>query len=240
VSNNATSNASNASSTNQAANATQVGGSSTCFSGCGGNGQSQNVLQAALTHQSANSNAKAKQNAVNANVPVTVAGLGVLGGSSSANQAASNNATSNASNSSSTSQSAVPTQIGGSSSCFSGCGGNGQEQNVIQIGLTKQHADSDAKAKQNAVNTNAPVLVVGGDPSLGSSSANQEASNNATSNASNSSSTSQSAVPTQIAGSSICPFGCGGNGQEQNVLQIGVTKQHGHSQARARQGVIEF
>jgi hypothetical protein len=32
---------------------------------------------------------------------------------------------------------------------------------VIQIGETKQDADADAKAKQNAVNANVPVGIAG-------------------------------------------------------------------------------
>src|SRR5262249_61194271 len=74
----------NKSKTNQTATATQTGGSSECYSGCGGNGQEQNIDQSAKTKQNADADAKAKQNAVNANVPVDIAGYGAKGGSSTA------------------------------------------------------------------------------------------------------------------------------------------------------------
>jgi len=69
------------------------------------------------------------------------------------------------------------------------------------------------------VNANVPLLVVGGDPSLGSSSASQDVSNKADADASNRSSTDQDTTATQSGGGSKCWSGCGGNGQEQNVIQ---------------------
>src|SRR5262249_5188908 len=48
--NTADSDASNKSNTNQSATATQTGGSSSCLSGCGGAGQSQNIDHSALTN----------------------------------------------------------------------------------------------------------------------------------------------------------------------------------------------
>jgi hypothetical protein len=82
-----------------------------------------------------------------------------------------------ANNKGSTDQDATATQTGGSSSRTSGCGGNGQEQNVIQDSQTKQSADADATAKQNVVNANVPVSIAGGDVNGGISSANQTATN---------------------------------------------------------------
>src|SRR5207247_2430840 len=99
-----------------------------------------------------------KQDAINANTPVGIAGGDVRGDSSSATQTANNNANADASNHSKTSQEADPEQIAGSSKCWSGCGGNGQEQNVAQVGLTKQHGNSDSKAKQKALNTDVPFV----------------------------------------------------------------------------------
>jgi len=111
---------------------------------------------------------------------------------------------------------------------------------VIQIGETKQAADADARAKQKALNADAPGSISGQAPSGGSSSADQTARNKADADSSNKSKTEQDAHPTQTTGSTSCPFGCGGGGQEQNVLQHSKTKQRGHSWARARQGVVNL
>src|SRR5207244_537389 len=231
----ATADASNTSKTDQTATGTQTGGSSSCLSGCGGAGQAQTIDQAAVTKQDPSADAQAKQNAVNANVPVSIAGNDVVGGSSSATQTADNNANADASNKSKTDQTANATQTGGSSSCASGCGGNGQEQNVIQASDTKQNADAAAQAKQNAVNANAPVGIAGGDVIGGSSSATQTAGNNANADANNYSKTNQDAKAAQTGGSSNCWSGCGGNGQEQNVIQFGLTKQNADADAKAKQ-----
>jgi hypothetical protein len=239
ASNKANADASNKSKTDQSATATQTGGDSWCISGCGGNGQEQNVAQIGETKQNADANAKAKQNADNADTPVSILGIGLSGSDpSSADQTASNKADADASNKSKTTQDATATQTAGDSHCFSGCGGNSQEQNVLQVGKTKQNADADAKAKQDALNANAPALVVGGDPSGGSSSATQDASNKADADASNKSKTDQSATATQTAGDSWCFSGCGGNGQEQNVAQIGKTKQDADANAIAKQNAV--
>ena len=239
--NNANADASNESTTGQDAKATQIGGDSSCWSGCGGNGQEQNVIQIGKTKQDADADAKAKQNAVNANAPLLVVGGDPSSGSSSASQDVGNEANAHGSNSSTTHQDASPTQIGGESHCWSGCGGNGQEQNVIQIGKTKQHADADAKAKQDAVNADAPGSILGDDPSgSDSSSAEQTAHNNANSDSPNRSETRQEAHPVQTAPKTICGSGCGGRAQEQNVLQKSKTHQRGRSKARGRQEVINF
>jgi hypothetical protein len=198
------------------------------------------VIQVGKTKQDADADAKAKQKAVNANAPLAIVGGDPSGGSSSASQDVSNKADADASNGSKTDQSAHPTQTGGSSWCHSGCGGNGQEQNVIQIGKTKQRADADAKAKQKAINANAAGSISGSSSDPGSSSADQTARNKADADASNKSKTDQDANPTQSAPSSICGGGCGGRGQEQNVIQKSKTHQGGSSKARGRQGVINL
>jgi hypothetical protein len=102
----------NGASTGQQANATQVGGGSSCLAGCGGSGQFQAVLQGALTWQNAGANANATQNAVNGNAPVTIAGGNVIGGPSSANQTAGNIAGALSLNLGKTWQQAAATQIG--------------------------------------------------------------------------------------------------------------------------------
>jgi hypothetical protein len=238
ASNKADADASNDSKTDQDAKATQTGGSSKCWSGCGGNSQEQNVLQVGKTKQDADADATAKQDALNANAPLLVVGGDPSAGSNSAKQDVSNTADADASNRSKTDQDAKATQTAGDRECFSGCGGNGQEQNVVQIGKTKQDADADATAKQKALNANAPLLVVGGDPSAGSSSAKQDVSNTADADASNRSKTDQEAKPTQRGGDVWCWSGCGGNGQEQNVIQIGKTKQDADADAFAKQKAL--
>jgi hypothetical protein len=168
-------------------------------------------------------------------VPVSIAGGDALGGSSSATQRANNDADADASNKSKTDQNVVASQELGRSSCFSGCGGSGQEQNVAQIALTKQDADADAFAKQHALNANVPVRIAGGDALGGSSSATQTANNSADADAANTSKNDQDAYVTQMSGEGACASGCGGNGQEQNVLQKSKTKQHGNANAWSKQ-----
>ena len=228
----------NASATKQTANATQVGGKSSCKAGCGGAGQFQAVGQNAVTKQNAEADADAKQNAVNGNAPVTIAGKNVSGGSSSANQKASNKAGAAAGNLALTSQKANATQVGGSSKCSYGCGGAGQFQLVGQNAVTKQNAEADADAKQNAVNGNAPVTIAGGSVFGGSSSANQAASNSTGAAAGNIALTSQSAAATQVGGSTKCSYGCGGAGQFQAVGQNAVTKQNAEADTDADQNAV--
>jgi hypothetical protein len=230
--------AANAAYTGQQAAATQVGGKSSCKAGCGGAGQFQAVGQHAATLQNAKANADAKQNAVNANVPVTIAGGDVSGGSSSANQAALNAAGAAAGNLAKTDQKATATQTGGSASCLAGCGGSGQYQAVGQSAATLQNAKANADAKQNAVNANTPVTIAGGDVSGGSSSANQAALNAAGALAGNASSTGQQATATQAGGSSSCLFGCGGSGQFQAIGQKAATLQNAHADADADQNAV--
>jgi hypothetical protein len=83
----------------------------------------------------------------------------VNGGSSTANQTATNHATANAPNSSTTTQTATPKQTAGSFSCWYGCGGHGQSQNVWQKGKTNQDADADAWAKQYLLNSDVPFAL---------------------------------------------------------------------------------
>jgi hypothetical protein len=79
--------------------------------GCGSAGQAQLNYQQALTAQLAASEANAFQNAVNANVPVNIAGGNIIGGTSSANQTAGNGALSGAGNAAGTGQAGNQQQI---------------------------------------------------------------------------------------------------------------------------------
>ncbi len=184
-------------------------GGSQGSSGSGGAGQAQQSSQSSATLQAALSQATAKQNAVNANAPVNVAGRDVSTGNNSANQAAGNVALSNASNDASTKQDNSQTQSDPSSSGSQGSGGTGQSQMSDQAALTAQFAASKAKADQNAVNANTPVNVAGGDINTGDNSANQLALNGAGSNASNDASTKQDNSQTQTDPSAGGPKGCG-------------------------------
>ena len=132
-------------------------------SGSGGAGQAQANNQWAETIQTAESQAKAAQNAVNSNAPVNVAGGNIYSGPSSANQFAVSKADANASNDADTTQKQDQTQnVGGNSSCFIGCGGAGGAQIGIQKADTQQAAFAAALSLQNAVNSNTPHSVAGG------------------------------------------------------------------------------
>src|SRR5262249_55743714 len=73
--------ASNDADTTQKQDQTQnVGGNSSCYVGCGGAGAAQIGVQSADTQQWAGAAAISKQNAVNANVPVNVAGGDITSG----------------------------------------------------------------------------------------------------------------------------------------------------------------
>src|SRR5205823_4602452 len=137
-----------------------VAGSSSCYFGCGGAGAAQIGVQKASTEQWAGAAAISKQNAVNANVPVNVAGGNITSGPSSANQLANSEAEAKASNEADTTQKQDQTQnVGGSSSCLAGCGGAGGFQLGIQKADTQQWAGAFALSDQNAVNANAPANV---------------------------------------------------------------------------------
>jgi len=270
--NSADSTAANASLTHQGAgqnqNANSSSGAGNCEFCTGGGGnltlQDQALGQAAFTGQWADSAALAKQNAVNANVPVTIVGKGKVGSSpSSANQNVANSADSNASNASATKQDANQNQNANSSSGSGGgkfsTGGGGnitkQGQDLAQLAATEQWAASAALAKQNAVNANVPVTIVGSSDwgwdgkdgndgvSKGSSGANQNAANSANSTSANASLTKQNADQNQNADSSSgsgggkFSTGGGGNvtGQAQDLAQLAKTQQHAISASLAAQ-----
>ncbi|HYY76400.1 MAG TPA: hypothetical protein VE644_08795, partial [Gaiellaceae bacterium] len=208
--NTAEADAENKAATVQLAAASQTGGGSSCQAGCGGSGQFQAISQGAWTGQDADAEADAKQNAVNGNAPVAIAGGNVFGGSSSASQTASNSADADASNKALTLQLAFADQSAGGcrdrctkaskdkrgGSC--GCGSSGQAQKVGQWAGKWQDADADAEAEQNAVNGNAPVAIAGKDVFGGSSSANQTATNSGTASSWNGSLTLQLAKVVQL------------------------------------------
>src|SRR5206468_1459423 len=154
-----------------------IGGNDHCFAGCGGAGGFQAGVQAASTEQWAFGLAKSDQNAVNANAPVSIAGGNVNSGPSSANQTATSTATTDVSNKAKTDQDQTLKQnIGGDKKdchdrcdgkdhedgCFAGCGGAGGFQAGIQKADTEQWAFGIAKSDQNAVNSNTPHSVAGG------------------------------------------------------------------------------
>jgi hypothetical protein len=220
--------ASNDADTTQKQDQTQnVGGNSSCYFGCGGAGAAQIGVQSASTDQWAGAAAISKQNAVNANVPVNVAGGNITSGPSSANQLANSEAEAKASNDADTTQKQDQTQnVGGSSSCLAGCGGAGGFQLGIQKADTQQWAGAFALSDQNAVNANAPVNVAGGNVTSGPSSANQWANSEAEAKASNDADTTQKQKQDQtVGGNSSCYFGCGAPGAAQIGIQQADTKQ---------------
>jgi hypothetical protein len=204
-----------------------VGGKSSCYVGCGGAGAAQIGVQAADTQQWAGSAAISKQNAVNANVPVNVAGGNITSGPSSANQLANSEANAKSSNDADTNQMQDQTQnVGGNSSCLAGCGGAGGFQLGIQKADTQQWAGAFALSDQNAVNANSPVNVAGGNITSGPSSANQWANSEAEAKAHNDADTTQNQKQDQtVGGNAYCYFGCGGPGGAQIGIQKADTQQ---------------
>ena len=168
--------------------------------GGGGAGGFQAGVQAANTQQTAGAAALSDQNAVNANVPVSIAGHDVKSGSSSANQNANSEAEAKASNDADTTQKQNQTQNVGGSSCTLGCGGPGAAQIGIQKAETGQWAASAAVSLQNAVNGNSPHSIAGGSIFGGSSSANQNADSEAEGRAFNDADTTQSESQIQKVG----------------------------------------
>ena len=219
-----------------------VGGGSSCAAGCGGAGAAQIGAQLANTKQDADSKAISKQNAVNANVPVSIAGGDVKSGrsGSSATQKADSSAESKAKNDADTKQTQNQTQnVGGSSSCKLGCGGAGGFQAGAQLANTEQSADSKAISDQNAVNANVPVAIAGGDVYSGSSTADQTANSEAKSKATNDADTTQHQTQTQdVGGGSSCKLGCGGPGAAQLGLQVANTEQWADSKAISKQNAV--
>jgi hypothetical protein len=234
-------NSSNDADTTQKQDQTQnVGGTSSCTAGCGGAGGFQAGVQLANTSQWAGSLAVSKQNTVNANVPVNVAGGDITSGPSSANQAANSEAEANSSNDADTTQKQDQTQnVGGSSSCFFGCGGAGGAQIGLQKADTEQWAGAAAISKQNAVNANTPVNIAGGNITSGPSSANQWANSEAEANASNDADTTQKQDQTQnVGGNSSCLAGCGGAGGFQLGIQKAETEQWAGAFALSDQNAV--
>jgi hypothetical protein len=232
--------ASNDADTTQKQTQTQNVDGSSCHVGCGGPGAAQLGVQAANTEQGAASAAISKQNAVNANVPVNVAGGNITSGPSSANQIANSEAEAKASNDADTTQKQDQTQnVGGDSSCKIGCGGAGGFQAGVQLANTSQWAGSLAVSKQNAVNANVPVNVAGGNITSGPSSANQIANSEAEAKSSNDADTTQKQDQTQnVGGDPSCLAGCGGAGGFQLGIQKADTQQWAGSFALSDQNAV--
>ncbi|HUK95465.1 MAG TPA: hypothetical protein VLU96_10465 [Gaiellaceae bacterium] len=202
-----------------------IDGGASCKAGCGGAGGFQAGVQNAQTNQLAGGAASSNQNAVNANVPVSIAGGNVTSGPSSATQNANSNATTNVTNDAETHQHQSLNQNIGGSGCIAGCGGAGGFQVGVQNAKTNQGALGAAVSKQNAVNANVPVSIAGGNVSSGPSSATQNATSNATANVSNDSTTDQHQSQTQNIGGGSCKLGCGGAGGFQAGIQNAETNQ---------------
>ena len=90
--------------------------------------------------------AKSDQNAVNANVPVSIAGGNVNSGPSSATQNANSTATTDVSNKAKTHQDQTQNAERRRRSCKAGCGGAGGFQAGIQKADTQQVAVGIARA----------------------------------------------------------------------------------------------
>ena len=221
----ATTDVANEANTDQTQSLDQMLGSSGCQAGCGGAGGFQAGIQDAQTQQVAVGAAKSDQNAVNANVPVSIAGGNVNSGPSSATQTTSSAATTDVSNDAKTKQDQQLNQNIGGSSCAAGCGGAGGYQAGAQGADTQQAAVGAANSDQTAVNANVPVSIAGGDVNSGPSSATQTASSTATTDVSNDAKTHQDQQLNQNIGSSSCVAGCGGAGAYQAGLQDASTKQ---------------
>jgi hypothetical protein len=232
--------------------------SSGCAAGCGGDGGFQLGVQNAETNQFAAGLSKSDQNAVNANVPVSIAGGNVSSGPSTATQNATSNATTDVSNKAKTDQDQYLTQnVGGGSSCKFGCGGAGGFQVGVQKADTNQWAAGAAFSNQNAVNSNTPVSIAGGNVASGPSTATQNATSNATTDVSNKAKTDQDQYLTQNVGSgcgcdskgsydpkgssdhnSGCAAGCGGAGGFQVGLQNAETNQWAAGISKSDQNAV--
>jgi len=235
----ATTDVSNKAKTDQDQHLSQNIGGSGCSAGCGGAGGFQAGAQQADTQQAAVGIAKSDQNAVNANVPVSIAGGNVSSGSSAANQKADSTANADVSNKAKTDQDQHQSQTIGGGSCAAGCGGAGGFQAGIQKADTHQGAIGVAKSDQNAVNANVPVSIAGKDVRSGSSSANQDASSNAEATVSNKAKTDQDQQLDQtIGGSGSCKAGCGGAGGFQLGIQDANTEQLAAGIATSHQNAV--
>ena len=231
--------ASNDADTSQKQNQDQTVGDGSCSAGCGGAGAAQIGAQLSDTNQNAGALAVSDQNAVNANVPVNVAGGNITSGPSSANQLANSEAEAKASNDADTTQKQTQTQNVDGSSCHVGCGGAGAAQIGVQAANTEQDAKAAAISKQNAVNANVPVNVAGGNITSGPSSANQLANSEAEAKSSNDADTTQKQDQTQnVGGSSSCKIGCGGAGAAQIGIQKAETDQKAASLSVSDQNAV--
>jgi trimeric autotransporter adhesin len=227
--------------------------------GSGGAGGFQAGLQSATTDQAAAGIAVSNQNAVNANVPVSIAGGNVSSGPSSANQTATSTATTDVSNKANTDQDQTLKQDIGGSDCHAGCGGAGGFQAGVQAADTNQWAAGISKSDQNAVNANVPVSVAGGDVKSGPSSANQTATSTATTDVSNKAKTDQDQTLKQtattdvsnkaktdqdqtlkqdIGGNDHCFAGCGGPGGFQAGVQLASTEQWALGVSKSDQNAV--
>src|SRR6476469_6709256 len=215
-----------------------IGGNSGCYAGCGGAGGFQAGVQNADTNQLAAGAAVSNQNAVNANVPVSIAGGNVNSGPSSASQNASSSATTDVSNKAKTDQDQSLRQDVGGGSCKLGCGGAGGFQAGIQDAQTNQLAVGVAKSDQNAVNANVPVSIAGGNVASGPSSATQTATSNATTDVSNKAKTDQDQHLSQNIGGGSCLAGCGGAGGFQAGVQSAETNQGALGIAKSDQNAV--
>ncbi len=215
-----------------------IGGNSGCYAGCGGAGGFQAGVQNAETNQLAAGVAHSDQNAVNANVPVSIAGGNVNSGPSSATQTASSSANTDVSNKAKTDQDQSLHQNIGGGSCSLGCGGAGGFQAGIQDAQTNQLAVGVAKSDQNAVNANVPVSIAGGNVSSGPSSATQTATSNATTDVSNKAKTDQDQHLSQNIGGGSCLAGCGGPGGFQLGVQKADTNQAAIGIAKSDQNAV--
>jgi hypothetical protein len=238
ASSSATTDVSNKAKTDQDQHLGQNIGGGSCKLGCGGAGGAQVGVQNAQTDQTAIGVAKSDQNAVNANVPVSIAGGNVSSGPSSATQTATSNATTDVSNKAKTDQDQDLSQNIGGGSCYLGCGGAGGFQAGVQNASTDQTALGIAKSDQNAVNGNSPVSIAGGNVSSGPSSATQTASSSATTDVSNKAKTDQDQHLGQNIGGGSCLAGCGGPGGFQLGVQSAETNQWAAGIAKSDQNAV--
>src|SRR5215468_646478 len=234
----ATTHVANTANTTQNQSQNQTLGSSGCQAGCGGPGGFQAGIQDAQTQQYAVGASKSDQNAVNANVPVSVAGGDVNSGPSSATQTANSTATTDVSNDAKTHQDQSQNQNISGSSCLAGCGGPGAYQAGAQSAGTNQVAVGTSQSDQNAVNANVPVSVAGGNVNSGPSSATQTANSTATTDVSNDAKTHQDQSQNQNISGSSCLAGCGGPGGFQAGIQDAQTQQYAVGASQSDQNAV--
>src|SRR5580765_311192 len=246
---NASADVSNKAKTDQDQHLSQNIGGGSCLAGCGGPGGFQLGVQNAETNQGALGIADSNQNAVNANVPVSIAGGNVSSGPSSASQTATSNASADVSNKAKTDQDqSLHQNIGDrwcgceprdrSAECVAGRGGAGGFQLGVQKADTNQVAAGAAFSDQNAVNSNTPVSIAGGDISSGPSSASQRATSNASADVSNKAKTDQDQHLSQNIGGGSCLAGCGGAGGFQAGVQSAETNQWAAGAAFSNQNAV--